>query len=152
MILLVTGSRTWTAYEPLRDCIAALNPALIIHGGARGADALAQKAAIELGIPTRIFPADWSLGRGAGHIRNAQMLYEGHPSQVLACWDGSSKGTKGMMDLAQKAGVPIEMLTIARTPLRDSQTANGESTTCGEAAATSTVPRVPPPPALPQQP
>ena len=47
----------------------------LIHGGARGADAAICAAGAELGWPVLEMPALWQrYGRGAGMIRNGQML------------------------------------------------------------------------------
>lgn len=47
----------------------------LIHGGARGADRSIGAVAAELGWPVLEMPAQWQrYGRGAGMIRNGQML------------------------------------------------------------------------------
>ena len=75
MKLLICGSRGWKDYHAIRDCVDKKHPALVIHGGAQGADPMADRAAKELGIPTARFDANWQFhGRCAGAIRNQQML------------------------------------------------------------------------------
>lgn len=46
----------------------------------------------------------------AGFIRNQQMLDEGKPDAILACWDGRSRGTLDMMNRARRAKVPVGWL------------------------------------------
>jgi hypothetical protein len=75
----------------------------LIDGAAPGADTLAHWWAVRNGIPFERYPADWSLGRRAGYVRNATMLREGRPSAVLAF--PGRRGTAMMCDLAIKAGV-----------------------------------------------
>lgn len=81
---------------------------LVIHGGARGADSVAGKVAEELGIPTRVYPAQWGrYGKSAGMRRNRQMLDEGRPGLVVAFYDGRrTRGTSNMIRIAKEAGVP----------------------------------------------
>lgn len=78
--------------------------AVVIHGDARGADRMARDAALRLGLILIAFPADWEYyGKGAGPIRNRQMIEEGTPDFVLAFHDdlASSKGTRDMISLAR---------------------------------------------------
>jgi hypothetical protein len=60
------------------------------------------------------FLADWKRdGRRAGILRNLRMLEFGKPDEVLAFWDGSSKGTAHMIREARKAGVPVRIILEA---------------------------------------
>jgi SLOG family YspA-like protein len=78
----------------------------LIQGGARGADACARAWAIYNKVPFTEYPADWEKhGKGAGFIRNAQMLREGKPDLVVAFPGG--RGTDMMCELALKAGVEV---------------------------------------------
>jgi hypothetical protein len=83
----------------------------LIEGGARGADSLAHKWASRNKVPTHTFRANWEeYGKRAGFIRNQQMLDEGKPNVVLAFFTdihNKSKGTLGMIKIAQKAGVEV---------------------------------------------
>lgn len=46
-----------------------------MHGGAKGADQLAHKAAEEFGLATEVHLPDWERhGRGAGFARNLKMI------------------------------------------------------------------------------
>jgi len=46
---------------------------------------------------------DWDLhGKSAGMIRNAEIVKQA--DEVVAFWDGSSKGTKNTIDRAEAAG------------------------------------------------
>lgn len=69
----------------------------IVSGGAKGADELAKKYAIDNNVPFIEVPADWnSLGKAAGAIRNGRMV--DMVEVVLAFWDGESKGTRDMIN------------------------------------------------------
>lgn len=66
------------------------------------------------------FPADWNrYGRAAGPIRNRQMLTEGKPDLVVAFHDDieSSKGTKDMVTIAEKAGVYVYVMGRFKRPV-----------------------------------
>lgn len=110
MRVLICGSRNWIDERVIEREIRKHRKEikLIIHGGARGADTLAGMIAHQLRIPVKVFPAQWKrFGRGAGHIRNQQMLDEGKPDQVWAFTEDlrSSRGTKDMVHRATKAQV-----------------------------------------------
>lgn len=85
--------------------------AVVIHGAARGADRIAGEIAAALGLEVVSYPARWrEHGRAAGPIRNRQMLEEGKPDRVIAFWDGRSKGTAHMVNLAKAAGLPVKIV------------------------------------------
>ena len=118
--VLISGDRNWTDKAMIEYYLTktlpkmGLKPVLIIEGGARGADRLAAQVAIELGIPVQEHPAHWEIyGRGAGHIRNTEMLQE-CPNVLLAFHDDleHSKGTKNMVMQARKSGQPVIIMLI----------------------------------------
>jgi len=81
---------------------------MIISGGARGIDSIADDVADITGISIKIFKPDWDkYGKRAGYIRNKLIIDEAE--KVLAFWDGKSKGTKHSIDLAIKAGKPVNI-------------------------------------------
>jgi hypothetical protein len=91
-----------------------LNAELVIAGGCRGADCLAVKAARDCGFPYVEFLADWEkFGKAAGPIRNIAMLKEGKPDFALIFHPDidSSKGSKHMLLLLKKAGVPFLLIS-----------------------------------------
>lgn len=116
MRVLVTGDRNWTDHEIIRNILygytplVSIEPVVVIHGAARGADSIAGEYAAMIGFEVEEYPADWGTHhRAAGPIRNRQMLKEGKPDVVLAFHDdlASSKGTKDMVDASLAAGVPV---------------------------------------------
>ena len=77
----------------------------VVSGTARGVDQLGERFALENNIPIVKFPAKWQeQGRAAGYIRNSKMAE--YADQLLALWDGESKGTKHMIDLMKKQKKP----------------------------------------------
>ena len=84
----------------------------IISGGARGADNLGEQLASSYGLKLTIFPAQWdTYGKAAGMIRNKEMAdYAAKDSDkaiLFAFWDGQSRGTKGMIDIAKRCGMEV---------------------------------------------
>lgn len=114
MRILVCGGRDYDSYSIVEWALSPfLNPEVttIIHGAAPGADSLADRWAVENGVPVERYPADWKkYGKRAGYIRNVQMLKEGKPDMVLAFPGG--KGTAMMIMLAKTAGVHITEVKI----------------------------------------
>jgi hypothetical protein len=111
--LLVTGSRDWTDAEAIEAELALARPAVVIEGGARGADRLAAAAARRLGMVVAEFPADWERhGRQAGILRNLRLLREGRPDHVLAFHDNldASRGTAHMCRIALQAGLEVNLV------------------------------------------
>lgn len=85
----------------------------IISGTAIGADTLGERFAKNYSIELKQFPADWSLGKQAGYIRNVQMadyaVEDNAYGILIAFWDGKSKGTKHMIDIARGKGMKIKI-------------------------------------------
>lgn len=91
---------------------------VIIHGAARGADTLGKFVAERIGLKVindgKGFPADWKrYGKGAGPIRNQQMIDEGKPDLILAFHENisESRGTKDMVARARGIGLKVMIIT-----------------------------------------
>lgn len=112
--LIVTGSRAHTDRELIRSALAVarwdLGPLIVVHGAAPGADSIASEWARSLSyldIAEERHPADWAkLGRGAGPIRNQQMVDAG-AVLCLAFPLHGAKGTRDCMRRAAAAGIPV---------------------------------------------
>ena len=79
----------------------------VIHGAAAGVDSICAEAAERHGHEVVAMPADWKThGKKAGVLRNLEMLDKG-PDAVVAWWNGESRGTKHMIEAAQKRGIPV---------------------------------------------
>lgn len=114
MKVLICGDRKWTDYDMIRKVLEVRNlasrPITVIHGGCKGADTLAGRAASDLGVGVQVFEAQWEkFGNAAGPIRNKRMLEEGKPEEVWAFHDDleHSKGTKDMVTQAKLRKVPV---------------------------------------------
>lgn len=104
MKVLVIGSRdiqdfNLSAYIPSQTTH-------IISGGARGIDRLAESYADEHHLSKIIIRPMYALyGRRAPLKRNEQMVEMA--DNVIAIWDGVSKGTKYTIDYARKMGKAV---------------------------------------------
>lgn len=112
--VLIYGSRGWIDSNAVRDVILKLSRDagdVVIHGGATGADALADKWARACGLKVEIYKADWKKhGRAAGPIRNRQMIVEGKPTRGYGFRsNGVSRGTDDMTTQLLKAGIPTSV-------------------------------------------
>lgn len=112
MKLLVCGSRTWSDRRVIaRDLMEFPEDTIVMHGNAPGADRIAAQIAVAIGLQVVSFAADWiKYGKAAGPIRNRWMLDQ-HPDRVLAYWNGTSPGTKDMIQEARKRGIRVEVCT-----------------------------------------
>lgn len=112
MKVIIAGGRNFNDYEKLcQFCDNALSKQTeieIVSGTANGADKLGEKYANDKGYPIKQFPADWDkYGKSAGYIRNAQMAE--YADALIAFWDGKSRGTKHMIDLAKRANLKVKV-------------------------------------------
>ena len=106
MKIAVVGSRDFTDYERLCRTLDALEFDLLISGGARGADKLAERYADERGIKKHIYYAEWGkLGKKAGIMRNEDIVK--NSDMIVAFWDGKSRGTNHTIQFAQTLGKPV---------------------------------------------
>jgi hypothetical protein len=112
MKVIIAGSRDFDDYELLRKyCdfyLQSQTEIEIVSGTARGADQLGERYAKERGYPVKQFPADWDKhGRSAGYIRNEEMAKYG--DALIAFWNGNSKGTEHMINLAKQYNLKIKI-------------------------------------------
>lgn len=110
--LIIAGGRGFHNYETLKEiCDFTLqdkNEVQIISGTANGADKLGERYAQEKGYKLIKVPADWGKhGKSAGYKRNEEMakIADG----LIAFWDGKSKGTRHMINLAKKYNLQIKV-------------------------------------------
>ena len=129
--VIIAGGRDFDDYDLLKkETLSTLSKAiyeitgekkiakekiLIISGGARGADWLGEKFASEFGLRMQRFPAMWDrYGRRAGYMRNTDMAKFAHENNthglLIAFWDGQSKGTKHMIDIAKKEDLRVSIV------------------------------------------
>lgn len=129
MRILVTGSREWTdtgaIFNALLNAAKQESNVTLVHGGAKGADFIANRWAEHFQWTIEEHPANWdSCGPDcddshkrvrydgtkycprSGFIRNAEMVNLG-ADICLAFYKGTSKGTDMCAKLAEKAGIKV---------------------------------------------
>jgi len=121
MRVIIAGSRDFNSFELLEFEVIRIfkklkaegyfttrNDITIVSGTARGADQLGEKFAEKYNLKLERFPADWDkFGKSAGYKRNQQMsTFAKEDNGVCICfWNQTSKGTKHMIDIANKDGL-----------------------------------------------
>ncbi len=109
MKLAVIGSRGITELD-LEKYISN-EVTRIITGGARGVDTCAARYAQARGIPLTEFHPDYRrYGRGAPLKRNLQIIE--NADMVLAFWDGSSRGTRFVIEICRERKIPIQVIEM----------------------------------------
>ena len=112
MKVIIAGSRYFNDYTLLcKYCDFLLQSQTdieIVSGTAKGADHMGERYAIERGYKTTRFPADWKKhGKAGGYIRNEEMAK--YADALIAFWNGNSKGTEHMINLANKYNLKIRV-------------------------------------------
>jgi predicted Rossmann fold nucleotide-binding protein DprA/Smf involved in DNA uptake len=109
MKVAIIGSRNYAKLHLVQKMVEVLPPGcILISGGARGVDTIAEEAARSRGLTVQVFPAEWrKYGRGAGIRRNRDII--AHADVVLAFWNGISPGTEHSIQLAKSLGKPVQV-------------------------------------------
>lgn len=116
MRILVCGGRNYWHHDKVHEvlngrpwdglCRWYRPVAVLITGGAPGADSCALRWAIANRVPYVVYEAEWKkYGKRAGPIRNSRMLADGKPQLVVGFKGG--KGTADMIRQAKAAGVEV---------------------------------------------
>jgi len=116
MRIIIAGSRD--VENPIAKVEMAMHEALtlwnldfhevseILSGTCRGVDRAGEVWAKLNHVMVKQFPADWAgKGKGAGYSRNVDMA--NNADALVAIWDGKSKGTKHMIDIAERKGLRV---------------------------------------------
>ena len=108
MRVIIAGSRDDIIYSDIVEAIKeyGFDISVVISGDARGTDRFGERYAKENGIEVEKYPADWDkYGKSAGYIRNSQMA--DIADALIAVWNGTSKGTEHMINIARKKGLLV---------------------------------------------
>lgn len=111
--VIIAGGRDFDDYDMLVKTMDMVlqnitDEIQVVSGTASGADTLGERYAEERGYKIARFPADWKkYGRAAGFNRNVEMAK--NADALVAFWDGKSKGTKHMLDIAQRYGLRVRL-------------------------------------------
>ena len=124
MRIIIAGSRAigrisqrrWN-YEQLAELVeqavaqSGLSITDVISGSAGGPDRAGEQWAAKHNIPITVFKPNWKLGRGAGLIRNREMVE--HAEALIALFDGQSPGTQDTIDKMLRKGRQVFLLTVS---------------------------------------
>jgi hypothetical protein len=110
--VIICGTRTFNNQTLFNYWMGILYPKHdieIISGGAPGADRLGEIYANHNKLGLMVIPANWKKdGKAAGPIRNKGMALMA--DEVVAFWDGYSRGTMNMISIAKKAGLIVHVI------------------------------------------
>lgn len=120
MKVIIAGGRDFNDYKLLANsCYDVLQDVdfteiEIVVGKAKGADELGEQYARNNGFKVKEFYPNWNkYGKSAGPIRNREMAE--YADYLIAFWDGKSKGTKNMIELATKHKLNISIISYTGT-------------------------------------
>lgn len=117
MKVIIAGSRDIADYSVVEHAVIKSGfeeITEVVSGCARGVDFLGEQWALNNNIPIRSFPAEWAMfGKSAGYIRNGKMAQ--YADALIAVWDGKSKGTKNMIDLARERNLQVYIHLVDET-------------------------------------
>lgn len=110
--VIICGGRTYTERAYMAEVIykhceiRRRNDVILIHGGARGADAQCNDLGSAWGLQApEVHRADWDrYGPGAGPIRNQEMVDAG--ADLLIAFPGG-RGTEDCVRRAEVAGIRV---------------------------------------------
>lgn len=112
--LIVAGSRDLADYTLVHTRLHYLlhdidhKRITIISGTARGVDRLGERFAAQYDMTLLKMPANWDkFGKSAGYRRNEEMAKRANACVIF--WDGKSKGTKHMIDLAKRYNLHLRV-------------------------------------------
>ena len=110
--VIIAGGRDFDDYKSLEKfCNQVLGDKdnfIVVSGMASGADQLGMKFAAKYCKKAVLFPANWNVnGKSAGYIRNEEMSE--YADALIAFWDGKSKGTSHMIDLAKEEDLMVRI-------------------------------------------
>lgn len=113
MKVIIAGGRLFNDYNLLcqkcDDILSSHSDIEIVSGTANGADKLGERYATDRSYPITKFPADWNCyGKSAGYRRNSDMAK--YSDMLIAFWDGKSKGTEHMINLAKTNNLVVNVI------------------------------------------
>ena len=122
MKTIVAGSRDIKDFDTVKKAIdkSGFKITEIVSGTAIGVDQIGEVWAKKNKITVKRFPANWELyGKSAGYIRNSEMAK--YADALIAVWDGSSYGTRNMIDEARKKGLEVFVYTKGEDDDKDKE-------------------------------
>lgn len=125
-VVVVCGTRTFNdrklLFKKLDQLTANFLKCVVVTGGARGADKLAEEWAAKNWYTVVNFYPDWERhGKKAGPIRNREMARfataDGtRTAYCVAFWDGVSRGTADMIEVAKAFDMKVKIIRYEDRP------------------------------------
>lgn len=109
--LAIVGSRDYPDLAEVAAFVAALpEDTHIISGGAPGVDSVAEEAARRRGWVVQVIRPDYDryLPKVAPLMRNTEIVAAA--DEVVAFWDGASRGTEDALKKAREMGKPVRIV------------------------------------------
>lgn len=112
MRIAFVGSRGFKDLDFVRWCVISIyrkyGKFVLISGGAKGPDTIAENQAKALGLIRNIHYADWNkYGKAAGPMRNEYIVQDS--DYIIAFWDGISSGTQSTINFAKQYNKPLKL-------------------------------------------
>ena len=114
--VVIAGSRNFNDYAMFSAvvdrCLSRIRTEydiIILSGHCSGADMMAERYAQENGLGLEVFPADWSLGRKAGPLRNKQMV---NVADYAIAFPSGGCGTQSLINFAHQKGIPTKVYPV----------------------------------------
>lgn len=109
MKILIAGSRSITDFDLAEHITSEVE--LIISGGAKGIDTLAEQYADKKRISKLILRPDYArYGKGAPLVRNKKMV--SLADRVIVVWDGKSRGTHSTIEYARSLEKDLIIINV----------------------------------------
>ena len=109
--IAVIGSRTFNDYDLLKKTLDDYPPFILVSGGSKGVDTLAEQYANERFYEKIIhLPDKKKYGRGAYHRRNELIVHDA--DEMIAFMIGESSGTTHSLELARKKEIPVTIIKV----------------------------------------
>lgn len=119
MKIAIIGSRTFNdwvkfntgVHDNMSNTELLDSNTCLISGGAVGTDSLAERFSVATAIPIEVIKPDYAVhGKAATHIRNREIIDKA--DKVIAFWDGQSRGTKSVIEYAQKMKKDLRIIKV----------------------------------------
>ena len=108
MVVIVTGSRKWKNKRMLHTQLTNLNPDVVVHGGAIGADSFVSEWCRSRGrVEIIMYPDYDAYKKRAPLVRNIRMLETWPEATVVACPLPGGSGTQHTMREARKRDMEV---------------------------------------------
>jgi len=116
MRTIIAGSRSIEDYTLVESAVknCGWTPTTVVSGCARGVDTSGEQWALRNHVRIDSHPAKWAIyGKKAGFMRNVEMSEVA--DALILIWDGVSKGSMMMLDIARKKGLKVHEVVVRST-------------------------------------